>query len=264
MSTRHLPLLVFILALLSCAEDFAPDNPLDPENPTYIPPEVTITSGPTEGTTLATPTATFTWEGNEPAMLYRTRFDSLNWSGWLSATTKTFDYLDEDDHVFNLQAKYTTGDTSDVISVIFTVDAVQGPALMFYPRRHIATNGSVVNFQIMAEEVFTLTATEFSVEFDPTSLQVISITEGSIFSDAGESIFFSEYDNQQGTITISAGLWGGENPTVYGTDDVAVLEVQVIQQGEAMLSFDGTETFRDPENNTITIQQSVNGLVVTQ
>ena len=60
-------LYVTLLALLffSCAEEFVPDNPVDPDNPDYVPPIVSIVSGPTEGQTLLTETAVFTFSGNQ-------------------------------------------------------------------------------------------------------------------------------------------------------------------------------------------------------
>ena len=240
------------------------DNPLDPDNPDYDPPEVLISEGPAEGEIVDTSAVTFQWTGNELVTSYRYRFDSEVWSDWFSSTSVSLDYLDEGDHSFSLQSQYETGDTSVVLNVSFVVDAVTGPALMFYPRRHIASIGETVTFQIMAEEVENLTAAEFSISFDPAELVVASISQGTMFTGNGESIFFSEYDNLQGTITISAGLLGGENPSVSGTGDLVTVEVSVLQVGETELTFDGSEVFRDPDNNSISVNITVNGLITAQ
>ena len=118
-------------------------------------------------------------------------------------------------------------------------------------------------------ETLTLTETgvntaEFSISFDPADIVVESISQGTMFTGNGESIFFSEYDNLQGTITISAGLLGGENPSVSGTGDLVTVEVSVVQAGETELTFDGSEIFRDPDNNDVLINETVAGLVVVE
>lgn len=257
---RILPLVL----LAACAEEFVPDNPLDPENPEYIPPIVTITSGPVQGEVVNTSAITFTWEGNETAMLFRYKFDDKNWSGWLSIMIQTFDYLNEGDHQFRVKSKYPTGDTSSLVEVTFVVDAVNGPALMFYPIRHITTQGSVVTFKILAEEVVNLTATEITIDFDPSALQVTSVTQGTMFKEISESLFFEDVNNQQGTISISSAVWGGDKPSVNGTGDLAILEFRVIQKGTTTLLFDGSEVFRDPANNSIYILETVEGYVYSQ
>jgi hypothetical protein len=49
-----------------------------------------------------------------------------------------------------------------VARISFIVDAIGGPALMFYPRRHFAQAGETVIFQILAEEVIDLMMSEIS------------------------------------------------------------------------------------------------------
>lgn len=254
-------LLLFIGLLVWSCEKIEPvlDNPLDPDNPDYEPPLVTIISGPSEGEVIGEPQATFEWEGNELVTFYRVRFDSNDWSDWSVETSKTFDYLDEGDHSVSIQSSYSSGDTSSVSSLSFVVDAVTGPALMFYPRRHLASVGETVTFQILAEEVENLTAAEFTVSFDPAHLEIVSITQGSMFTGNGESIFHTE--NGVGTLSILAAILGGESPSVDGTGDLALLEVKIKQQGTTNIIFDGLEVFKDPDNNDIDILHIVNGYV---
>ena len=80
MEMRTLYVTLLALLFFSCAEDFVPVNPVDPDNPDYVPPIVSIVSGPTEGQTLLTETAVFTFSGNQESMLFRTRLDSGYWS----------------------------------------------------------------------------------------------------------------------------------------------------------------------------------------
>ena len=60
-------------------------------------------------------------------------------------------------------------------------------------------------------------------------------------------------------------LWGQNYSLSFdGEDDYATVEVSVLQVGETEVTFDGSEVFRDPENNDITILEKINGLVVTE
>ena len=187
-------ILFAVLLLFACepGEEFTPENPLDPENPDYIPPEVTILS-PTEGDVIEASSVTFSWMGNETDMLYRYSVDSV-WSDWDLSETITIDYIDEGFHGFAVQSSYITGDTSTIESISFTVDAVEGPALMFYPRRQVTSQGSSVQFQVLAEEVYNVAGAEFTILFDPTELQINSAAAGSAFGDNGEVIFIADID----------------------------------------------------------------------
>lgn len=249
------------LMFLSC-EKIEPDldNPLDPNNPDYEPPIVSIIAGPTDGETVDTSSVIFEWEGNELSR-YRYKFSDNDWTAFIPATIVEFDYLDEGQYTFLLQAWYTNGDTSLIVSRSFTVDAVQGPALMFYPRRQFASIGDTVTFQILAEEVENLTAAEMSISFDPASLDIVSIDQGTIFSSNGESLFHTE--NGSGTLSILTAILGGDDPSVNGIGDLAIIEVSVLQTWETSLSFDGSEVFRNPENNSISISETIGGLIST-
>jgi hypothetical protein len=257
-------ILFAVLLLFACepGEEFIPDNPLDPDNPDYVPPEVTILS-PAEDDVIEESSIIFSWMGNETDMLYRYKMDSV-WSDWDLSETITIDYIDEGVHGFAVQSSYITGDTSTIESISFTVDAVEGPALMFYPRRQIASQGSSVQFQIIAEEVYNVAGAEFTISFDPTELQINSAVAGTAFGDYGEVIFIADIDNTNGSVTISTAVWGQNYPSISGTSDIAILDVQIIKQGDHQLEFDGTELFRAPNNDDITVNATVNGLVVVE
>ena len=52
-----------------------------------------------------------------------------------------------------MKGRYSTGEEDESPATIgFTVDAIQGPALACYPRRHITGANNSVAFQLMAEE----------------------------------------------------------------------------------------------------------------
>ena len=168
------------------------------------------------------------------------------------------------DSFFSVQSQYSTGDTSQVTSVLFVVDAVTGPALMFYPRRQEATVGETVMFQILAEEVTNLTAAEFSINYDPAHVEITSITQGAIFAASEESIFLTQYDNSAGTLSVITAILGGDEPSVAGTGVLIEIQMNVISATSSELTFSGLEVFRDPENNDITINETVAGRVVVE
>ena len=250
-----------IILFLGCEDDFVADNPLDPENPDYTAPTVAISSGPIENEVIDTMAVTFTYGGNQESMLFRTQLDQEGWTDWLSDNSASYSHLNEGAHRFKVQAMYTTGEESGIVEVYFIVDAVHGPALLFFPHKHFTQIGEKVTFMVMAEEVTSLTATEFTVNFNPVALQVTDIMQGSFFSSSGDALFFDDINQQNGTITISAGFVGGENPAVVGTGSIAIIEVLALQQGQTTLEFDGSEVFRDPEDENISIFETVSGLV---
>ena len=60
-------------------------------------------------------------------------------------------------------------------------------------------------------------------------------------------------------------LWGQNYSLSFdGEDDYATVEVSVLQVGETELTFDGSEVFKDPENNNISISESIGGVISTQ
>ncbi len=254
-------LFLILTFFLSCAEEFVPENPIDPDNPEYIPPIISIVSGPTEGQMLLTSSIVVEFSGNETSMLFRTKLDSNNWSGWFSSQSTTLDYLDEGDHLFSVQGRYTTGDTSAVISIGFSVDAVEGPALLFHPRRHTAATGETVTFQVLLEEVYNMTGTEFVLDYNPSKMSIEDVRQGDLFNTIGTPIFFSEFDLGTGRLTITSAVWAGDVFGFTGTGVIAEIDVKLLQDGSTTIGFDGSEEMRGPENNEIGILETVGGLL---
>ena len=183
---------------------------------------------------------------------------------WDDISSIVIEYLDEGDHQLSVQSRYLNGDTSDVASVSFVVDAVGGPALMFYPRRHFAQAGETVTFQIMAEEVTNLMMSEIHLEYDPSMLEIMSISQGSFFQNGQNSIFLYEINAEAGAVQINTTLLDGDAPSVSGTGTLAEIQVNLLQSGSATVSFNGSDAFIDSENNDITILEKINGLVVIE
>ena len=256
--------LLSLLFVLSC-EDTTPtrDNPLDEEGGDYIAPIIGLLDI-VDGDILYSEVIEFTWEGNELVTEFRYKYDSFDWTEWSESNSATLSYLDEDDHQLAVQSRYLNGDTSDVASVSFIVDAVAGPALMFYPRRHFSQAGETVTFQILAEEVTDLMMSEIHLEYDPSMLEIISVSQGSFFQNGQNSIFLYEINTEAGAVQINTTLLDGDSPAVSGTGDLAEIQMKLLQAGSATVSFNGSDAFIGPENNDITILEKINGLVVIE
>lgn len=256
---------IFIgLVIWSCLdppEDFEPYNPYDPENPNYIPPAVNVSSGPTEGETITSETATFIWEGNDENMEFQVYFDGILVKDWSETQSYTFDYLDEGGHIFSVQGRYVTQDTSLIVNVNFIVDAVKGPALMFLPRRQIANQGQNFQFEIMAEEVSNLSASEFVLLYEPNVISIDSVRVGKMFKPNKNYILHNDIDNSKGKANILIGLLGGKEPTFTGTGGLATLFITKKTSSETTISFDGSETLRGPSNDLIQISATIGGLI---
>ena len=258
---RYILLILSLLLFLSCDPELL-QNPLDEESPNADP-ETTITVTDLDGSTLATSTVTIGFEGNDLVIEYSYNFDSSGYSDWSSSTSVTLDYMDEGLHTFSVKGRYASGDEDETpATVSFTVDAIHGPALIFYPRRHIISSGSTATFQIKAYEVENLMLATINIAYDNTLIEIESVSQGDMFAGSGESVFIDEMATS--SLTIYTMLLGGDNPSVSGTGVLAEITVKGKALGSATLSLDGTQVFKNNEDRSISIQETVNGLVVVE
>jgi hypothetical protein len=259
---RHI-LFLGIFFLFSCEDisTFDVDNPFDPQNPTYVAPSVTIKSGPSENEIINVPNTAFSWAGNTEGMSYRYFLDGKLKQDWIDTTSVLIDYLDEGAHQFGLQAKYPTGDATDTLYVNFSVEAVSGPSLLFFPRKNISPSGTPFAFQILGEEVEDLAAASFKLNFNATLLQIDSIIVGDYIGNNAESIFYKDFDNLAGTATVITALLGSNSPTFSGTASIAKIYGKVKSNGLSQIQFDGSETFRNINNEIISIKAAVGGVI---
>ena len=259
--------LFFIISafLISCdIPTFEIDNPYDPQNPSYVPPSVTIQSGPIEKEVIAKDDVTFSWIGNNENMSFRYFFDGALKQDWDDFTSINIQYLDEGDHRFGVQGKYPTDDASDTIFVNFTVNAVLGPSLLFYPKKHDAVIGEEISFQIFAEEVVDLSGAEFTINYNTTLINIESITQGELFKTANQSIFYVDQDPLQDSFSVLTAILDGISPSVSGTGVLAEIVVKINSQGTSNISFSGANKFRGPNNTAIEIREKIGGIVIAK
>jgi len=262
MNRQIIACLFTILFFLACevGEDFIPDNPIDPSNPDYIAPQISITTSPNEGETVSSAQFTFSWDGNRDGMLYRYALDQ-RWSGWKeNQKIVTIQHMDEGAHAFNVQSSYSSGDSSSVASVSFIVDAVKGPSLLFFPRFSQAGVGQTLQLSLLAEEVTNLSGAEIVLSFDASIIEIVNITKGELFNELGQIIFIEDHSSSN-TVTISTAVWGENKPTANGTKSLAEIQVKVKQTGSTVIEIQNSSSLRDPNNQEITINQSIGGII---
>ncbi|MFC1595600.1 cohesin domain-containing protein [Gemmatimonadota bacterium] len=251
------------------------DNPIDPDSPeTFVDPETSILSGPADGSTITTSSATFTYESN--ADLYQwsllgTVWDG-EWSEWTETASVTLEYLNEGEYLFQVRSAYDPGEgvpteiDSSSASVTFIVDAVSGPSLVLSPLLIETTIGATFEIELVAEEVTDLMAVKAVIQYDPTKLTVEEVREGDFLSSTGGSLAsFFDVDTVSGTIEINIGTAAGSPVGVSGTGTVVIIKLKGLVTSESHLTFDnGNVEMRDAANNPMAISMLINSAIHVQ
>ena len=243
------------------------DNPLDPGNPEYIPPFTTILSGPEEGDTLATPNVIFRWRGSLQNSDYSYRLNDTDWSEWSMDSSVSFRLLDELTHMFEVMTRYGSGETEDPpTNVIFTVNAVKGPAYMLQPRLIRVGIGEEFNLQLIAEEVTDFAIAEVFLDWDPAIVKLLGIsiyTDSTAFlkSNGGTIISFVDVDTATGSAVINVGVAAGDPDHVEGTGALFQINMRTVRAGDTEVKVQESSSMRNGNNAEITINGVVNGIV---
>ena len=206
-----------------------PDNPLDPGNPNYLSPTVTIIGGPISGETLSDATSTFIWEGNESATHFRFSLDSPMWSEWITETSRTF-YLDEGSHHFEIQAKSINGEEQQgSVQVNFEVDAIEGSAFVFHPYAQNTEVGDTITVSVQLLDVEEAFALGFDILFPSDSLQFVDYSNGEI-SEAwgGQTLSIVDYRTDESLSSLSIALTAVEGSQLGFTGSISVINLRFI------------------------------------
>ena len=189
MIAKFLQTLLISAILLGCSsheELPPPDNPFDPGNPDYVGPIAIIVNGPAEGEIIDTTAVTITWEGNESASEYRYNFDASVWSEWITEMSRSFNYLDEGSHHFEIQAKSINGEEQEgSIQLDFEVNTIVGPAFVFHPYRQRREVGDTITVSVHLLDVERVLALGFDLLFPTDSLRYLDYSEGGISEEWG-------------------------------------------------------------------------------
>ena len=264
-----------ILALLlsiaiGCQGPDEPDfsNPLDPTDPNFVPPVATITNGPDNGDTVTNADVSFTWSGVDRVDTYRYRLNEAEWTDWNSTTTVEFQLLDEGNHVFEVMGRYPTGTKQATPTKrSFIVDAVKGQSLMFRPRRIVVAAGDTFSVDVIAEEVEDRMGVRVRGTYDPQVLRLQKVVKGTFLKTNGGEIVFPNSgvdDTLTGVLAIDMAVAAGTPAGVDGSGTLAILSFIAWEEGEATLSYTADSVLRDSQNQPITLNDRVVGVVVVR
>ena len=266
LNKNHIYYLSLIILLFACNESIEWANPLDPDNPNWESPSVTIDMTDSE---IVNNTVTISWQGNveDSYMQFRSKLNDEEWLDYSTDTQRTLSYLDDtvpnDQHIFYVEAIYNNNSLDKGFdSILFKVDAIDGPSFRVLPMRQEVAEGHNFNIEIIAEEVEDIRYFECVIEYDSQYISYNSNQQGDVFQN---ELFFVD-DGTPGTITISAGEISILD--VYtGTGSI----IELTFSAEALTSATGTaititteSAYFDVEGNAIEVNQRKEGLVVIQ
>jgi len=252
---------------LTCEEPL-PTSALDTGSSDYELPETTIVDGPSSTNITTISTVTFTFSGNElvTEFSYSLVFESGDqvWSDWFSDSTVTLEKLDEGSHTFYVKGRYSNEDEDPTpAEQSFTIDAVQGPSIRVFPQVITVKENSVFDIHVYAEEISedgAVAGMEIQLEYDDQTLQYREISKGQLLTDyLGTNIFIDEHTS--GDLTITIGITEeGSNEGLMGTGSLFSISFNAQAVGISNINIISAE-LRDPENNTITINQQISGSI---
>jgi hypothetical protein len=264
-----------LLASFSCTDTPSKpadvlDNPVDPKSPVFTYPVTTILTPYKDGDTITLSSFLIKLQKEKDVLTFSYKLDNNKWAELDSTVDTIFvDDLDEGKHILHIKAKHIDKKTEEKIPkvIMFYVNAVTGPSLMFYPRSSNVTIDSTFNIYLLAEEVQALYGVKASFSYDVSSLRINSITAGSLAKSGSYTPnMFQMVSPQLARIEM---FLSGSNPAngLTGTDTIAVLNCTALKRSSTALTFyshSDSVQFRTVTNTRITMQPTVNGKVVVK
>jgi hypothetical protein len=255
---------------------------------------------PTEGHTIDSTGAVFTWRHSDPnyhydathevdyaeRIFYRYRLNTSIWSPWNSGEALlqqdihfwTFDtltglhvvqldYLEDIDYNFAVMSKYPTNiQEDDWPTISFTVDAFDGVELLVSPGQVFADSGTVFYVNAKLIDVTDFMGIHLDVSYDNSFMQLLDYALESDSTDfllqsAGHLINFIDNDTQNGRFQLDLGVAGGAVTGVSGTGNIVRLIFEHTgPRGQSVISISSESTVRDVYNNSV-IQHIFPGVV---
>ena len=293
----------FFLVIYSCGPlevDIEVANLFDPADANYSMPETEVLDWPTEGHTIDSTSAVFTWRHSDPnyhyaathevdyaeRIFYRYRLNTSTWSPWNSGKallqqdlhfwsfdTLTglhvlqLDYLEDIDHHFTVMSKYPTNiQEDDWPTISFAVDAFDGVELLISPGQVFADSGAVFYVNAKLIDVTDFMGIHLDVSYDNSFMQLQNYALESDSTDfllqsAGHLINFIDNDTQNGRFQLDLGVAGGAVTGVSGTGNIVRLIFEHTgPRGQSVISISSESTVRDVYNNSV-IEHIFSGVV---
>lgn len=105
----------------------------------------------------------------------------------------------------------------------------------------VVKQGQQFTADVVASEADNLSAAPMTVVFDPSLLEVVSVSEGELFKKDGKaSIFTNKIDNQSGQVTVKLSR-EPETPGVSGSGKLFSVSFKAKVQGPASIGFVGVK-----------------------
>ena len=293
----------FLLVIYSCGQlevDIEVVNLFDPADANYSIPETEVLDWPTEGHTIDSTSAVFTWRHSDPnyhfdatdevdyaeRIFYSYRLNASIWSPWNSGEALlqqdlhfwTFDtlnglhvlqldYLEDIDYNFAVMSKYPTNiQEDDWPTISFTVDAFDGVELLISPGQVFADSGTVFYVNAKLIDVTDFMGIHLDVSYDNSFMQLLDYALESDSTDfllqsAGHLINFIDNDTQNGRFQLDLGVAGGAVTGVSGTGNIVRLIFEHTgPRGQSVISISSESTVRDVYNNSV-IEHIFSGVV---
>jgi energy-converting hydrogenase Eha subunit E len=272
---------IFLILLVSAAAgcDIAElppapkrDNPIDPANPVFEDPVAILYAGPKNNAIVDTHTVVFAWRGNlnDRSMLFSFRRDDDPWSPYDTVTRAVYDYLDEVASRFEVKGKYVNGFEQEVpTQVNFTVNAVSGPALMFFPRKRNTVRNGLFTVDVRVEESTEFAGAKVTLHYNPKMLElsgapVIPVdTDNLMLKNGGTLIDFVHTDPVTGIIELNLAVTGGSLNNVAGSGSIARLTFKAVGASgtTSVISFGSSSALRRDDNAPVPLQQLTTAVV---
>ena len=125
----------------------------------------------------------------------------------------------------------------------------QTNTLILDPNQLTLTPSEDFTVSLITPSVQNLKAYSVTLSYDPKLIRLIEVTEGPLFSSKGETFFYCEIDNQQGSVLMDCAILG-RDLSVSGQGTLAILSFTCLNVGSAEITFKATDT-RDTYNKAI-------------
>jgi hypothetical protein len=243
-----------------------PYNPYDPNNPNYVVPKVTVTSGLDSNVTLLTDSIVIMLQGNREEMEFHYQLDSSLWTNYSASNSITLTNLDEYNHQLNIQGKYASGYEGEIETIPFNINAVSGPALITIPKRVEIAAGAQFELQLWIDETDSIAGVSTKIIYESTHLRVDKIdfletnNESFLLANGGRLITFSNIDNTNGIADLDCAVVQGNPRNVVNSGIFARIRFTHLSGTSSTISFSTESKFRSSDN----LEIGINNLVGTE
>lgn len=269
-------LILGLLALSSCDTPKLVDQP---------PPFIEIIDGPC-GEVLDKDFATFVWKGSDEKyeFQYRTLVRDPDevlkvhneWSEWSNQTEVVFENLDEGEFTFEVRGE--SEGLTGTAECTFEVDAVKGPAVMFYKAETDIQLGEQNTVGIWMEDVDSLKAFRIMVSFDNSMLEFQGVEKGNYVEHQNfnqiilpegistDTLFVPKIEqiNNIGTVEVNSSFLTTQNSrprkTISGSGEILKMYFEGLNRGNTELQFTLIQLY-DANNNLIQPNSTKSGIV---